>query len=246
MNELVNNKEAKLNENESIDKFKRNLKFDIDETYEYVNKGKFFSLISNLLYYGIAFPILKLLTKIIYDLKIEGKENLKELKTGAISVSNHVLFLDCAMIGLATISKKIYYTTTEENFKIPFIRKLIKLLRAIPIPKSIKNKEHFINEVENLLKTNKIVHFYPEATLVPYCNEIRNFKNGAFELAAKNQVPIIPMLFTFREPKGIRKLLKRKQDVTLTIFKPIECKEDVDTKNKAKILKQLTFLKFYM
>ncbi len=246
MNELVNNKEAKLNENESIDKFKRNLKFDIDETYEYVNKGKIFSLISNLLYYGIAFPILKLLTKIIYDLKIEGKENLKELKTGAISVSNHVLFLDCAMIGLATISKKIYYTTTEENFKIPFIRKLIKLLRAIPIPKSIKNKEHFINEVENLLKTNKIVHFYPEATLVPYCNEIRNFKNGAFELAAKNQVPIIPMLFTFREPKGIRKLLKRKQDVTLTIFKPIECKEDVDTKNKAKILKQLTFLKFYM
>ena len=47
MNELVNNKEAKLNENESIDKFKRNLEFNIDENYEYVSKGKIFSFISN-------------------------------------------------------------------------------------------------------------------------------------------------------------------------------------------------------
>lgn len=31
--------------------------------------------------------------KLFYDFKVEGKENIKNLKTGAISVSNHVLVL---------------------------------------------------------------------------------------------------------------------------------------------------------
>ena len=39
-----------------------------------------FSIFSNILYYVIAFPILKLLLKIVYDLKIEGKENIRNIK----------------------------------------------------------------------------------------------------------------------------------------------------------------------
>ena len=103
------------------------LEINIDEKYEYVPKDKLFLLFSNLLYYVVAFPILNILTKIIYNLKIEGKENIKSLKDGAVTISNHVLFLDCAMVGLACGLKKVYYTTREESFKIPFVRKLIKL-----------------------------------------------------------------------------------------------------------------------
>ena len=121
------------------------LEFNIDEKYDYVPKGKIFNLFSNLLYYVIAFPILKIITKLIYDLKIEGKENIKDLKSGAVTVSNHILVLDCAMVGLACGSKRVYYTTREESFQIPFVRKLIKLLRAIPIPKDVKMRENFTN-----------------------------------------------------------------------------------------------------
>ena len=125
----------------------------IDENYEYMPKeNTFFSICSDLLYYGIAYPILKILTKMIYDLKIEGQENIENIAGGAISVSNHVLFLDCAMIGLAFKDKNIYYTTQEESFKIPFVRKLIKLLRAIPIPKSIENKKHFLKAIDDAFK----------------------------------------------------------------------------------------------
>ena len=80
--------------------------FNIDENYEYIKKGKIFEWYSNMLYYGVAMPVLYVLTKILYDLKIEGKENLQNLETGAVSVSNHVLFLDCAMVGLALEDKK--------------------------------------------------------------------------------------------------------------------------------------------
>ena len=158
----------------------------------------------------------------VYDFKIEGKENIKNLQGGAITVSNHVLVLDCAMVGLAVCGKKkIFYTTQSESFQIPFVRKLIKLLRAIPIPKGVKNKERMVKEISNLLKDNKFVHFYPEAILYPYCNKIRHFKNGAFDLAIKNDVPVVPIVIKFRQPKGIRKILKRKKDATLKILEPI-------------------------
>lgn len=209
------------------------LKVKIDENYEYVKTGKIFSFFSNLLYYGIAIPILKIIIKFVYDLKIEGKENIKNLKSGAISVSNHVLVLDCAMIGITYGLKKIYYTTREGSFKIPFVRKLIKLLRAIPIPSGIDNKKHFINSINLLLKNNNIVHIYPEAALRPYCEKIRNFKNGAFTFSVNNDVPVVPIVIKFRDPKGIRKIFKRRKDVTLTILEPIFPDKNVLNKKDA-------------
>lgn len=213
--------------------------FNIDENYEYVPKeDSIFSICSDFIYYGIAYPILKILTKIIYDFKIEGQENIENLEDGAISVSNHVLFLDCAMVGLAFKNKKIYYTTQEESFKIPFVRKLIKLLRAIPIPKGIENKKYFIKAISNLLKEKNIVHVYPEASLWPYCQKMRNFKNGAFDMAVRNQVPVILCVFTFREPTGIRKIFKKKKDVTLKILKPIYSDSDKYIRQQIEELKE--------
>lgn len=228
-------------ENDDIIHLWEPLEFEIDEEYEYIPKGILFSIASNLLYYGIAFPILKVVTKIVYDLKIEGKENIRNLQGGVVSVSNHVLILDCAMIGLACGFKRIYYTTHEGSFRIPVVRKLIKLLRALPIPESITNKKYFINAINNILQKGNIVHFYPEAALWPYHTKIRNFKNGAFDFAVDNKVPIVPMVFKFREPKGIRKIFKKKQDVTLTILKPIACEEDANTKKSAEMLRKKVY-----
>lgn len=100
MKEIVSEELEELyNENEHLNQMWRPLEFVIDEDYQYIPKGKLFTLVSNLLYYGVAVPVLHVLTKMIYDLHIEGKENLKGIEdTGAVSVANHVLVLDCAMI----------------------------------------------------------------------------------------------------------------------------------------------------
>ena len=225
-------------ENEHIIDLWEPLEFNIDRNYEYVSKDIIFNTFSDVLYYLIAYPILKVLTKIVYDLKIEGRENIDFLEKGAISVSNHVLFLDCAMVGLAWGLKRVYYTTLEGSFKIPFVRKLIKLLRAMPIPEKIKNREYFLKAVDEVLSNGDYVHFYPEAALFPYYKKIRSFKNGAFSIAVKNDVPIVPMVFTFREPKGIRKIFKKKKDVTLKILKPVTIKEEgLNQKQKEELLK---------
>lgn len=213
--------------------------FNIDENYEYIKKGKIFEWYSNMLYYGVAMPVLYVLTKILYDLKIEGKENLQNLETGAVSVSNHVLFLDCAMVGLALEDKKVYYTTLEDSFKIPIVRKLIKLLRAVPIPKEKRNKLNFMQEIDKALQNGDIIHFYPEASLWPYYNKIRNFKTGAFHFAVKNNVPIIPMVISFRRPIGLRRVFKHKSDVTLKILKPMKYEgESIEQKAQIEELKE--------
>lgn len=221
-NDFKNNEETMEEPTENVMEVWHPLKFNVNEKYKYVPTNIFFRIISWIVYYIIAVPILSIVLKLVYDLKIEGKENIKKLQGSAITVSNHVLVLDCAMVGLAVCGKKkIFYTTQSESFQIPFVRKLIKLLRAIPIPKGVKNKERMVKEISNLLKDNKFVHFYPEAILYPYCNKIRHFKNGAFDLAIKNDVPVVPIVIKFRQPKGIRKILKRKKDVTLKILEPI-------------------------
>lgn len=210
-----------LSENENIIELWTPLESPVNEKYEYQSDSILFNLFSDFLYYGIAVPILTILTKVLFHLKIEGRENLKQVQGGAVSISNHVHFLDCAMVGLAWGSRKVVYTTQEESFQLPFVRKLIKALNAIPIPKSMKNKKAFIQAVHHMLKQGEVVQFYPEAALWPYCTKIRKFKNGAFDFAIKNQVPVVPMVFHFREVQGIRKMWKKKPDITLTVLEPM-------------------------
>lgn len=243
---IIENDEIIYNDNyeeKDIGIFNESLEFKIDENYKYIPGNFTFKVLSNILYYIIALPILKIVTKIVYDLKIEGKENLKNIDSGYITVSNHVLVLDCAMVGIACAKRKVYFTTREESFEIPFVRKIIKYLNAIPIPKTTNNRKKFIKEINKLLKNKKIVHFYPEGELYPYCNKLRNFRNGAFDFAIKNTVPIIPIVYTFRDPKGIRKIFKKKKDVTMTILKPVSPNVDKTASKKVNKLKKEVFNK---
>lgn len=194
--------------------------FDLSRDYRYIHKDFIFNFFSNLLYYLIAAPILFILTKIIFDIKFEGRENIASIKGGKITVCNHVNSLDCGLIGLANLPKKVYFTSLESNFQIPVVRHLIRLLNTIPIPQNSSCKKDFIKVINKLLQSGSTIHFYPEGSLWPYYRKIRNFKTGAFDFSVKNKVPIIPCVIKFRSPTGIRKLFKRKDCITLKILEP--------------------------
>ena len=57
-------------------------------------------------------------------------------------------------------------------------------------------------------------------------------------MAVRNQVPVVPCVFTFREPTGIRKLFKRKKDVTLKILKPVYSDGDKYIRQQMEVLKE--------
>lgn len=219
------------------------LDFRIDERYKYVNKNIFLKTCSDLLYYIIAAPVLTVLTKLLFGFEIKGKENLQQIKKGAISVSNHVHVLDCAMIGLSMLPRKIFFTASEAGFKMPIVRHIVKLLNAIPIPSEISNKKNFVLAIDELLENNEIVHFYPEASLWPYYNKLRNFKNGPFDIAIRNNVPIIPMVYSYRKPTGIRKFIKSKPFFTLNILKPVYPNIELSRKECLDDLKERAYKK---
>lgn len=245
--EKTNNLED-VDENSDIIDMWTPLDFDSDKNYKFVSDNDLYNLISDMVYYLVAVPVIYLISKVMFGLKIEGKENLEKVNGSAITVSNHVHFLDCAMIGLATFPKRIYYTASDNSFKMPVIRHLVKLLNALPISDNINSKKRLLLAIDELLKKGEKVHFYPEAAMWPYHEKIRKFKNGAFEVAVRNTVPIIPMVFEFREVTGLRKFIKEKPFITLKILEPVypnteaprreqieDLKETVSNKMKGKV-----------
>ena len=236
MNQILDDE---LPEDAHVLDFWKPFDFNISRDYKYIHHGFIFNMFSNLLYYIVAAPILWVLTKIVFDLTIEGKENLENIATSKITVCNHVNTLDCAIMGLVNFPKKLYFTSLETNFQIPIVRHLIKLLNAIPIPTKSSCKKDFIKTINELLQNGETVHFYPEASLWPYYKKIRKFKNGAFDFAVKNRVPIVPCVIQYRKPTGIRKIFKKKDCITFKILKPeypnlsLEKKEQViELKNR--------------
>lgn len=212
-----------------------------EKSDDLLHKSIIYKILSSMLYL-IAYPILFILTRIVMDLKIEGRENLKKVGDEYITVANHINMLDCAMIVLSIFPRIPYFLTLQSNLEIPFIKYLVMLFRGLPIPKSKTGKEKMVITINKLLQSEEIVGIYPEGHLVPYCEELREFKDGAFNFAVKNQVPIVPILFTYREPKDFRKFFKKKPFITLSILEP-EYPNSVIDKNSIKELKSRVYNK---
>lgn len=230
-----------IDENSDIIDMWTPLDFDANDNYKFVSDNDLYNLLSDMVYYFVAVPVIYLISKIMFGLKIEGRENLDKANGAGITVSNHVHFLDCAMIGLAMFPKRIYYTASDGSFRMPIIRHLVKLLNALPISNNINSKKKLILAIDELLKKGEKVHFYPEASLWPYYEKIRRFKNGAFEVAVRNNVPVIPMVFNFREVTGIRKFIKEKPFITLKILDPVYPNADLSRREQIKNLKTKVF-----
>ena len=106
-------------------------------------------------YYLIAVPILFVVNKVVLGYKLIGKENIKKVPGAKITISNHVHTIDCSMNGIVNFPQYCYFITLQSNVDLPFIGKLVRLLRGIPIPLKISEKEKFYEEISNLLKMVK-------------------------------------------------------------------------------------------
>lgn len=206
------------------------LEKNIDENYKFISANPVFRFFSTI-FKAIAIPLLYILCKVLFDLKIEGRENLKDLrKKGYVTVCNHVNFLDCGMIACATRRVDTVFTVLKSNFGIPVVRKIIKGLGATPIPTSPRAFSAFSKAVGEHLESGHVVHFYPEGILYPYYNGVRKFRRGAFAAAVNSNVPVVPLVISYRKVTGIESLFKKKPFATITVLKPIYPNEGADRK----------------
>lgn len=232
--------EEMINEDEHIINMWTPLDIEIDENYKFVNESLLFNVVSILLYI-IALPLLWIYNKVMYNFKIHGRENLSNIETGKITVSNHVHPMDCTMNAIANAPYSLYFPTLKSNFEIPVIRHIIKLLHAFPIPEGISSKERFFGTISYLLDNDETVHFYPEGSLWPYYKELRKFKNGAFKIASEKNVPIVPMVYKFVEPYGIRKMIKKRPFIELHVLEAVYPNNELSKRERVEDLKQRVY-----
>lgn len=145
----------------------------------------------------------------MFNMKTEiiGLENLKNINSGAIITSNHFNPKDSTVIMHAT--NKVRKTNhldiviEEENvFMKGQFGFLMNNCSTIPVNKSTKYwNDNFIPSVEKLLKNRDLILIYPEEQMWFNYRKPRKLKIGAYHIAAKFNVPVIPCFTEMREIK---------------------------------------------
>lgn len=154
---------------------------------------------------------------------VHGMEHIPQ--EAAVFVSNHQGNFDVPIM-LGHIGKPKALLAKAELAKLPFIRKWMKHLRCIFIDRNnVRQAIKSLNEAGKLVENNYSVVVFPEGTRSKN-DELGEFKPGAFRIAAKTGVPIVPIRI-----QGSYKLMEvngfwiSPADVTVTILPPVPTKE---------------------
>ncbi|MGI5977251.1 MAG: glycosyltransferase [Candidatus Limivicinus sp.] len=180
------------------------------------NGGHFTHFLSNFIS-----PILWFLDTVFWGFSIEGRENLKAVDGGAVTVMNHIHPMDCTMVKLATFPRPIHFISLAENLELPFVGWLTYAAGAVPLPDSTSALLSLERRLEDSIRGGEWIHYYAEGMLVRYHDEVRPFRKGAFLAAVRANCPVIPMHLTCEKPHGIRRLWRHKPFMHLTVGAPL-------------------------
>jgi 1,2-diacylglycerol 3-alpha-glucosyltransferase len=182
--------------------------------------GRGYRLWSNAFYYLVAVPLLFLWTRLILGVRTEGENRLPR-SGGVLTVCNHVHPLDSALVALAVFPRRLVFTSAPVNLQHRWYGGLVRLLGGVAVPRTPVGLPLFFSEMELFLANGRIVHFFPEGELKPYDTSLRDFKRGAFHLAAQARVPVVPLSIRFAPPAGVGRVLRRKPTMVIVIGEPI-------------------------
>lgn len=189
---------------------------------------------------NLAKALLAVLDKLLFGLRIEGREYLKQAqKRGFVTISNHIHPMDCTMLSVALRWRRTYYVSIEANFRIPVIRHLIRVFGAVPLPNRNHTMRELFDAMGEALQRGSYVQMYPEGVMVPYDQSLRPFRSGAFRLAVRNGAPVLPVVILQRPASGLYRLYKRgKPCFTVKILPPIEPDPSLSKREAADLLKE--------
>ena len=161
-----------------------------------------FRAASFVMYYCVAVPVVFLIGKLVFGLKIKGRHNLKGVH-GALVAANHCQYIEPGISGVSCFPRKILFSAEENNVTRQDIGWLTRLLRAFGIPD--QNPMAISGFVKKALDSGWLVHFYPEGHLSWRSQEPGPFFEGVFFFSFLNNVPVIPITEVLKE-RPLRRL----------------------------------------
>ena len=112
----------------------------------------------------------------------------------------------------------------------------------LPLNTTVHGNIKFNKTIEKVLtKKKKFLLVYPEASMWWNYKKPRTYKDGAFNIAVKYNVPVVPQFITFKESKKYDKEGINIPKLTVHILKPIYPKNNLSRKDNIEYLKNEAF-----
>ncbi len=240
-----------------IEEYEREGKFDIDveddpptkellpDEIDYLRRSPI-AKARTAISYAMAKRFLKKIQKerILIIKEIRGIENLKNLPEGAVLTCNHFNPFDTfamheAFLRSGVKGKKLYRVIREGNYtSFPgFYGYLMRNFYTLPLSSNRKTMHKFSEATDKLLRDGNLVLIYPEQSMWWNYRKPKPLKSGAYSIAIKSEVPILPCFITMKDSDKIGDDGYPVQEYTINIGEPIYPDESLS--RKARIEKMM-------
>ena len=245
-----------------IEEFEEEGKFDQDvendpatiiltpENIDYLRKryySKLKSSIANTMAKTFLRSMLKDNKLIIKD--VIGIENLQSVDSGAVVTCNHFNPFDSFAVESVfrysgkSEDKKLYKVIREGNYtNFPGLYGFFfRNCDTLPLSSNKRTMVKFMKAVDTILKRGDFVLIYPEQGMWWNYRKPRPLKNGAFHLAARSLVPVIPIFITMKDSDIIGEDGFPVQEYYIHIEKAIYPDLSLSEKENVKLLKNKNY-----
>lgn len=156
-----------------------------------------------------------------WDVEVSGLENIDHKKTYVV-VSNHQSLADIVLMYKTKMQFK--WVAKDSLFKIPVLGWNMLLAKHIRLQRGdFSSIKRVYKQAGEWLRQDVSVVFFPEGTRSDN-QEMGEFQNGAFKLAIKEKVPILPVVIKGTKdaiPKGSWRF-STKTSCVLRVLPPID------------------------
>lgn len=222
----------------------------IPENVDYLKEkstSKFKNILANKVGERFLNDLLKDNKLIIKD--INGMENLQGVETGAIITCNHFNPFDSFSIEQVfrlsgkSKEKKLYKVIREGNYtNFPGLYGFFfRNCDTLPLSSNKRTMIEFMKATSTILQRGDFILIYPEQSLWWNYKKPKPFKNGAFKMAVRNNVPVIPIFITMEDSNIIDETGFAVQEYTINIEKPIYQDESLSLKENAEMMKERNY-----
>lgn len=180
------------------------------------------------MFYRFGKALIKLLNLILYNIHVEGEENIPETG-GVVLCPNHISNYD--PLAVAThMKRQVHFMAKAELYKNFIVRKVLLAVGTIPVDRGKVSLET-LKESLRVLKNGEILGIFPEGTRVKN-GERRKPMEGFVVFALKTKSPILPV--------HIEGEYKFRGKINIKFGKPIELNEYYGKKVKPEEMSKIS------
>lgn len=180
------------------------------------------------MFYRFGRALIKLLNLILYNIHVEGEENIPETG-GFILCPNHISNYD--PLAVAThMKRQVHFMAKAELYKNFIFKKVMLALGTIPVDRGKVSLET-LKESLRVLKNGEILGIFPEGTRVKN-GERKKPMEGFVVFALKTKSPILPV--------HIEGEYKFRGKINIKFGKPIELNEYYGKKVKPEEMSKIS------